>query len=284
MKKKKVIVGIIGGTGLMGQWFKKFFEKNNCKVLIAGRSTKLNPIECAKQSDVVIITVPIAATLNVIKKIAPHVRKDAAIIDLTSLKKDPVKAMLRYSKSEVIGTHPIFGPSIKTIKNQVVVLCKARGNKWFNWLKNILEKNKAKIKITTPEKHDKMMSIIQGIVHFSAISLGHTLKELNVDIDEALEYSSPVYKLRMGVIGRILNQDPKLYADIEILNPQTNRVIKEFSNSTKKLRRIIKKKDTKSFIGFFNSASRHLNSFKKKASEYSDFIIEKLVEKDNKKK
>jgi|TARA_B100001964_G_C14150148_1_gene561627 prephenate dehydrogenase len=284
LKNKKVIVGIIGGTGQMGQWFKKFFEINNCEVLISGRKTKLNPIECAKQSDVVVITVPISDTLNVIKKIAPHIRKDAAIMDLTSLKRDPVKAMLRYSKSEVVGTHPIFGPSIKTIKNQVVVLCKARGSRWFNWLKNILEKNKAKVKITTPEKHDKMMSIIQGIIHFSAISLGHTLKELNVNIDEALEYSSPVYKLRMDVIGRILNQDPKLYADIEILNPQTNRVIREFSNSTKKLRKIIKKKDTKAFVGFFNSASRHLNSFKKKASEYSDFIIEKLVEKDSKKK
>jgi len=26
--KNKIIVGIIGGTGQMGQWFKKFFEKN----------------------------------------------------------------------------------------------------------------------------------------------------------------------------------------------------------------------------------------------------------------
>lgn len=278
-RKKEIKIGIIGGTGQMGQWFKRFFEKSGYKVLIASRKTKLMPIECAKTSDVVIVTVPIAKTAFVIKQIGPYVRKDALFMDLTSLKEKPIKAMLKYSKASVIGTHPVFGPSVKSIKNQTVVLCRGRGNGWFSWLKNMLEKNGAKVRVTTAKKHDKMMSIIQGITHFSTIAVGHALKDMGIDIKDTLHYTSPIYKLRMDMVGRILNQDPELYADIEISNPQTLKSVNAYIKSTNILRNVIKKKDKKAFIRFFNKASKHLGRFKNEASEYSDYLIEKLVEK-----
>jgi len=277
--KPKVTIGIIGGTGQMGQWFKRFFQKNGCKVVIAGRKTKLKPEECAATCDVVVITVPIDATIDTIKKIGPHVRKDALFMDLTSLKQGPVKAMLKYSKSEVIGTHPVFGPSVKSIRDQTMVLCPARGKKWLPWLKKMLEKNRAKVKISTTLKHDKMMSVIQGVMHFGSISICHALKELGVDIMESQEFSSPIYKLRMDMVGRILNQDPKLYADIEISNPETKRAINAYLKNAKQLFKIIKKKDTNKFIKYFEEASRYLGSFKKEAEEYSNYLIEKLVDR-----
>jgi len=94
---EKLKIGIIGGTGQMGQWFKRFFEKEGHKVVIAGRKTKITPKECAAQCDVVIMSVPIDVTIKTIKEIAPLVREDALLMDLTSIKKEPVEAMLKYS-------------------------------------------------------------------------------------------------------------------------------------------------------------------------------------------
>jgi len=278
MEEKKT-VGIIGGTGQMGQWFKGFFEKNNCKVLIASRKTKLTPKECVPKCDVVIVTVPIDATLKVIKEISPLVREDALLMDLTSLKKEPVEAMLKYSRSAVIGTHPVFGPSVNTIKNQTVVLCPARPKGWFKWLQGVLEKNGALVRVTTPEKHDKMMSIIQGVTHFSTIAVAHTLKKLGISVEESLHYTSPIYKLRMDVVGRLLNQDPKLYADIEMLNPENKKAMEEYIRSVRELLGIVKRKDREEFIKFFKDGADFLGDFKKEATEYSDYIIEQLVKK-----
>lgn len=126
---KKIIVGIIGGTGQMGILFKKFFEDNNCKVLISSRSTKLKPTDCAKQSNVVLISVPIATTIKVIKKVAPYVNKNSLLMDTTSIKKEPVRVMLRYSNCEVVGMHPVFGPNVSSLKSQTIVLCPARTKK-----------------------------------------------------------------------------------------------------------------------------------------------------------
>ena len=89
-----------------------------------------------------------------------------------------------------------------------------------------------------------MMAIIQGMMHFSSISICHAIKELGVGIDETQQFSSPIYKLRMDMVGRILNQDPKLYADIEILNPATINALKAYLKNANQLLSIIEKKDS----------------------------------------
>ena len=279
----KVKIGIIGGTGLMGQWFKQFFEDYSYTVLIASRKTALSVEECAKQSDVVIVTVPMDATTEVIEKIAPLVKEEGLIMDFTSLKMEPVEAMVKYSKCSVIGMHPMFGPGVKSLRNQAVVLCHARGEKWLSWIEELLVKAGAKVKITTPEKHDQMMSVIQGIIHFSSITISHALKELGIDIKESQEFSSPIYKLRMDMVGRILNQDPGLYANIEIMNPQTPKALKAYLETCKKLYKIIESKDKQGFVNYFNEAADYLGDFKLEAEKYSNYVIDKLVEKNRKK-
>ncbi|MBW2989466.1 prephenate dehydrogenase/arogenate dehydrogenase family protein [Candidatus Woesearchaeota archaeon] len=278
MEEKKSIC-IIGGTGQMGQWFKRFFESNGCSVCIAGRKTKISLKGCAAKCDVVVISVPISSTIQVIEEIGPSVREDALLIDLTSIKKGPVDAMLKNSKSAVIGTHPVFGPSVDSIKNQTVVLCPARPKGWLSWLKGIFEKNEAHVRITTPEKHDKMMSIVQGVTHFSTICLANTLKKLGIDVKESLHYTSPIYKLRMDMVGRLLNQDPILYADIEMLNPENKKAMETYIRSTRELIGIVKRKDKGEFVRFFKEGADFFGGFKKEATEYSDYLIGQLVKK-----
>lgn len=84
------------------------------------------------------------------------------------------------------------------------------------------------------------------------------------------------------MVGRILNHDPKLYADIEILNPETTKALKAYLKSAHQLYKIIKKKDTAKFIKYFKEAADYLGPFKKEAEEYSDYLIEKLVERKKK--
>jgi len=275
----KPLIGIIGGRGQMGRWFAAFFRKEGHKVLIAGRNTSLRPEELAEKCDVVIISVPIHATLDVIKSIGKHVRKGSLLMDLTSIKSAPVRAMLKYSKAQVIGAHPVFGPTVNTIKGQRVVLCPARGRKWMTWLKGLLERNSAKVKITTPENHDKMMSIIQGITHFSSICTGYALKEMGIDVDESIDFTSPIYRLRIGMVGRILNQDPRLYADIEIQNKETIKAVNAYIRSANKLREHIKKKDEMGFVKFFDEAADAFGSFKEEAMDETNYLIEKMVER-----
>ncbi|MBW2019369.1 MAG: prephenate dehydrogenase/arogenate dehydrogenase family protein [Deltaproteobacteria bacterium] len=259
---KDLTIGIIGGTGGMGKWLKGFFEDSGYRVLIAGRYTTLNPVELAKESDVVVLSVPINAAQMVIKEVGPHIRKDGLLLDVTSLKVGIMEAMLKHAQSSVIGTHPLFGPTARSITNRTVVICPGRGDKWLAWLTNLLREKGAKIKISTPEEHDQMMSIVQGLTHLSTIALAQTIKALNVDLDDSLQHATPVYRLKMYMIGRLFAQNLGLYTDLEMQNSHTSEVAKAFLESVQMVSKIVQEKDSSRFRELLNETADFLGDLK----------------------
>lgn len=279
---KPKTVSIIGGTGKMGSLFRPLFEKEGCNVIVSGRDSKITPEEAAKKGDIVIVTVPIRYTIDIIKKIGPYVKKEALLTDFTSVKIEPVKAMLKYSEAEVVGGHPVFGPSVE-LRGQDYVLCPAREGNYISWFKEFLKRQGLNIIEITPEEHDKKMGIIQCLTHLSAIAVGDVLRNMDIDVEETLKLASPVYRLRMGMIGRILNQDAELYSDIQMFNPVSAKIAEEYRRSIEKISEAVKNKDSKEFETIFKESSEHLGGFCKKAQEETDYLIKKLAERGKQK-
>ncbi|MBT3464147.1 prephenate dehydrogenase/arogenate dehydrogenase family protein [archaeon] len=274
MKNK---IGIIGGNGSMGKWFSNFFSNLGHDVIISDLGTKLSNKDVVEQSDVIIISLPMQIAPKIVKEISKFTKENQLIIDITALKEEIVEKLLK-TKSEIVSIHPLYGPSLKSISGQTVVVCDVRTDKWNGWIEKILKKEGAKIKEATPKKHDKMMSVIQGLTHFSLISLGHALKELDIDIDESLQYTSPIYKIRLEMVGRILNQNPVVYSDIAINNKNSKDILSVMMKSMDELKKIINNKDSEGFIDYFNKASNHFGEFKKEAMIESDKMIKAVSE------
>ena len=100
-------IGIIGGNGKTGSWLARMLENRGIEVLIASRSTPLQPVDMARECKVVVISVPIVNTVQVIKEIGPQVPREGLLMDLTSVKKGPIEAMMKYSEAQVVGIHPL---------------------------------------------------------------------------------------------------------------------------------------------------------------------------------
>jgi prephenate dehydrogenase len=273
------VVGIIGGTGKLGGLFKKIFEEEGFEVLVSSRSTSLSKEELIRKSDVIIISVPIESTVGVIREIVPFIGEGKLLMDLTSLKVGPVEEMLK-SKADVLGAHPLFAPSIENLRGQTIILCpeRIRNKALYQTIFSILEKRGANLIEMSPEKHDKMMAVIQGLTHFSAIVLCHSLKDIDFDIKKSLECTSPVYRLTLDMAGRILNQRPELYADISLLNPKTVDIVFQYIKSAESLFKKIEAKDRDGFIRYFEEASQYLGEFTEKAEKESNRLIKRMVE------
>lgn len=249
MKNKPKTISIIGGRGKMGSLFSKAFRRQGYNVLISGRNTQLTNIEAAKQGDVVIVCVPIRATIQIIKEIGPFVKPDSLLTDFTSVKVYPCKAMSHYSKAEVIGGHPLFGPSAG-LKNQNMILCPIRGNHYLEWYKKTLIKMGLKVDLLKPEEHDKQMALVQALNHLSNLIFGQTLKRLNIK-DISSKHTTPAYLLRLFTLGRLFSQDKELYSDIMSHNPYTKTVMSALTKSTYDLNKLVQKNDKESFENFF---------------------------------
>jgi hypothetical protein len=115
-----MLAGIIGGTGQMGRFFAKVFKQAGWEVIVSGTKTPLTSRDVAEMADLIMVSVPIRTTVGVIREVAPLLSEEQVLCDLTSLKVEPVRAMLA-SRAEVIGLHPMFGPGAVSLRGQTIV-------------------------------------------------------------------------------------------------------------------------------------------------------------------
>jgi chorismate mutase/prephenate dehydrogenase len=271
-------IAIIGGEGGMGRSLNTLFSDLGHDVLSADLQTKLRPAEAAATADVVIVSVPIRDTRAVIEQVGHLVRKDALLMDVTSIKTDPMAAMLASTEASVVGTHPMFGPGVHTYQGQRVVLCPGRGDAWLDWVRQMFTARGLVISEATPAEHDSMMAIVQVLHHFKTQVLGMALSRAGTPLEETLRFTSPAYLLEAYVTGRHFAQSPELYGPIEMLNPDSTRVIATFSEAAADLAEILADGDQGAFDQVFADVRAFFGEFTEEALEQSGFLIDRLVE------
>lgn len=272
-------VAVIGGKGAMGRCMADLFGDLGHAVMIADVNTALSAEEAARTADVVVISVPIDATLTVIEQLGPLVREDALLVDVTSIKTAPLAAMLLASKASVVGTHPLFGPSVHSLQGQRIVLTPGRGDAWLAWLKQMLHARGLNMLETSGEEHDAAMAVVQVLVHFATEVMGTTLARLGVSIEKTLAFTSPIYLLEMFMTARHFGQSPELYASIQMANPDTPRVTEAFLQSATDLRERVLAGDQQAVAEAFGEVRAMFGDFAELAMAQSDYLIDRLVER-----
>ena len=216
-------IGIIGGTGRMGGLFRRLFEAQGYQVRVAGHSDDPTYGGLVTASDVVIVTAPIADTVAVIGRIGPHLRAGQLLSDFTSIKVEPVRAMLA-TPACVIGAHPLFAP-MPSPRGQNVVLCPARPGPYLEWYRDFLSQQGMTVVVLTAEAHDEAMAFIQGLTHFINIVFARTLQTRGARLEQILQVCSPVYQVLFAILCRILSGDAHLYGQIQASNPNNPPVL-----------------------------------------------------------
>jgi prephenate dehydrogenase len=282
---------IIGGTGETGRWFARFYKKHGFDVVVWGINKKKEIAEELgvafaddidneiRSSDIVMISVPINKTEKTISDIAPRMSSGSLIMDITSIKTGPIEAMIKHAPEdvEILGSHPMFGPSIPDIRGQIVIFTPVRSSKWFPIIKSLYEDNGAHIEILEAPEHDRMMAVVQGLTHFAYITIGTVFKELEFDVAKSRRFMSPMYDIMLDLVGRILAQNPYLYAMIQ-MNPEVEKVHKAYIYQCNLMADIVKKKDIEGFAGLMKKAAAHFGDTESALRRSEKLIGTKIAE------
>lgn len=271
---KDLKIGIIGGNGRMGAYFKPIFKPYAKELLISDVNTPLSNKELVEKAQVILIAVPINSFKEIVESLLPHFHKEQLLIDFTSLKQIPCSVMLK-SKASVIGTHPLFGPSVKSMQGQTVALCPVRPGNWLEWLSAIFKKEGATVVETTPDTHDKMMAVVQSLVHFTSLIFADCVRKVG-NPKEAFHFATPVFRMQTYIAGRILSQSSALYADIQMENPFFPEQLKSFGESFETLKDIVLEKDKNAFWQFFQACETNFSDIKKESCQITDAFIKQM--------
>lgn len=276
--KEQKIVGVIGGRGAFGQWCVRLFERHGHSVLVSDRDTELSNIDLVRASTIVVIAVPIGVTQAVLEEVAGAVTTAQVVIDLTSVKSLFVTT-LRALPSEVLSLHPMFSPIVSSHVGQSCIVYRVRRGELSRYVEQLLAEEGLNLVEVEAELHDRMMAVIQGLTHFQAIAAAHCMRSLGFSPEESLPSASPIYRLRLDMIGRIIAQDPRLYAEIQMYNPYVGDVLAELERSSTLLGTLVKERDIPGFVSEFEAIRRSFGTFTETALEESDRVIRALADK-----
>lgn len=279
---KKLTVGIIGGNGGMGRFFDKVFRKHGCDILVSSRNTELTSKELALRSDVIFLSTPVEAALEIAREIGPILREDQLLADFCSQKEAIVKCMVENTKAEVVGTHPMFGPTVQILKGQNVILCPGRGTRWLSWLEEVFGAEEAVLTRMDGKQHDTFMAVTQGLTHLMSVALARTLQRLDIKADDAMKIATQVFRLKLDLIGRLFALDITLYNSLMGKNPYVPGVLQIFRESIDEAFTKASNPDDKIGIDFLSDLRDFYGDFKDKALLETNDIFELMYSGKNK--
>ena len=254
-------VAIIG-AGKMGRWFTKFFLEEGDSVIVSSRGKEkllkireefgveiADNVNAVKKADRVLICVPLENFEDVVKEIHSHVRPDQVVMDICSIKESPVKIMHEYIKTgTTLGTHPVFGPGVRSIENQNFVLTPIndKEKRFAENFKSWLEERRANVFIMSPRTHDKLMSVVLGFPHFLGLVVCDTL--LNYpNFLETKKVAGASYKMLLTLAEAVASEETEFYTSLQMNLPEIEKIEGLFLEKSEEWLNMVRRKDRSAF-------------------------------------
>jgi len=273
------VVLMVGGEGRLGRYFSNTFSEAGYSVRILDRNDWPEVGRLCRGIDLAVLSVPIDRTAEIARRLAPYLPPEAVLADLTSLKAEPLQAMLDAHPGPVIGLHPLFGPTTASLDKQIIVATPGRDSSACRWLLDQFSTWGSIIVTADAEEHDEIMDIVQALRHFATFAFGRFLSQKQIQLSRTLEFSSPIYRLELGMVGRLFAQDPSLYREIILASPQRRALLKDYIASMNENLAMIESDDKERFQAEFKKIAAWFGAFSDQALRESSYLINKLIER-----
>jgi len=270
---------IIGGGGGMGVQYSNLFSASGHQVRILDKNDWHRAEDLFRAVDLVIVSVPINLTQAVIRKAAPYMPDYAVLADFTSNKKDALRAMVDAHPGPVVGLHPMHGPDLQNLSKQLMIYSHGRDEDACTWVLNQFQLWGMRLLQVDPDRHDRVMHMVQGLRHFVALLHGSFMKDFDLKPEEILHFSSPIYRAELMMTGRIFAQDAELYADIVFANEERRQLLLQFMDHHSRLADMVRKGDKKAFVEEFENITGFFGEFAETALEESSYLINRLADR-----
>ncbi len=197
---------------------------------------RTDTLEAAAGCDIVVLCVPVQHLEELLKTAAPHVRPDALVLDVASVKVKPVRLMREYlpESAEIIATHPLFGPM--SGKNGIAglpfVYCPVRTTRTEKVRTFLAETLGVNVIESTPEEHDTQMAYVQGLTHF----IGRALNRMEIP---ELVQKTALYDHLHAIVQTVNSDTYDLFLTIQRENPLAEGVRQKFIEALVEIHREI---------------------------------------------
>ena len=276
MSSAKARIGVVGGEGQMGRWLRGFWQGLGYDVSYSDRGSEHSNEDVVRWSHITFVAVPLRATPDVIRALVPALEPDRALVSIASLMAPSAQA-LSTTRGEALCAHPVFGPTVKQTRGLPVVVAPVLGSRWCDWLVATLHDAGLAVRLSTPEEHDAAMAVVQATLHSLYVALCTAMTDAGLPPSAALGWASPTLELQLGLIARILGQNPELYADLVVGNALAPDRLEELAAALQRLAALARAGDRMGFAAAFTAARAGFGDLADDLAERTEQALERFA-------
>lgn len=239
-------IGIIG-HGNFGAFLEVLIKRFTPSVSVKIYSSRSAPdgvkffaLEEVAACDAVVLTVPIAAFEDTLKKVLPHMKKDGVIVDVATVKVHTVELLKRLAPNRpYLATHPMFGPESYAKKGgdvsglRIVMTDGTIPAPQFLELSAFLKKCGFDVVELSAAEHDRHLAETLFLTHF----VGQVVSRGKFD-RTAIDTVSFGYL--MDSVESV-KHDTNLFTDVYRFNPYCEEILKRFDAAQAEVHNLLKK-------------------------------------------
>ncbi|MGY5142166.1 MAG: prephenate dehydrogenase/arogenate dehydrogenase family protein [Nitrosopumilus sp.] len=258
-------VTIVGVGGQMGQWFAKYFIENGDEVTgfdsekkVSNKNIKQSDslVGAILTADYVVLCTPTRRTPEVIRLIAKEMKRGTHLIEISSEKSKVVSALSKMpTKVNPICIHPMFGPGVKSIKNQNIISVPIRdAKKELATAKSLFEG--ANFVTIDAVEHDKKIAVILGLTHLMNLVFANIIsKDEKIQLTDKM--SGTTFRVQKTLSESIMTESPELIETI-IANPEIRRVAEELWKDIGRLLTAVQESKTEEVVNYIKECQERL--------------------------
>ena len=189
------------------------------------------------RAELVLLCTPIKATPQIILDVAPHLREDAILCEIASLKQRTVAALKKLAHVRPLSIHPMFGPDVDTIEGKTMVVVPVLDREAETTTARSMFPG-AQIVVAEAEMHDSCMASVLSLPYFMNLAFARSLSPEMFSLMK--EMAGTTFTVQLAVTQSIVGESPELIESLINENSFSWEIVNRFIDESKRLRRLLK--------------------------------------------
>lgn len=241
-----MIAAVIGAEGKMGVWLQDHLPKIGFDVTCFDKRKGDDP-SVLYEVDIIIVSVPVAVTREVIRKTVKHMRKGSILVEISSLKSGVHEEMVKVAGEgfNAVSIHPMFGPSVKDLTGKTVAVVPVLDVKKEKEVAARLFPGATLVEVE-PAQHDKLMAHILSLPYLVNMALAATMSDVNLSLLKQLSGTS--FALQYTLVQSVAGETTSLVHALLSENKYLGETAEELVSNMRRLLDSVGSKDDFSAI------------------------------------
>jgi chorismate mutase/prephenate dehydrogenase len=246
---------VIGGAGRMGTWFVEFLAALGYGTTVVDPAVvepdDARATAAPADADLVLCATPPGATARLYDEwcAAPPA---GVVCDIASIKTPVIGpiARLQAAGARVASIHPMFGPSVRLLRDADVVVCDTGDDAARGAVEALFAPTTARLVRLPLAEHDRVMADLLALAHATAIGFAAALPATDHPV------RSTTFQALERIAAGVVRESPAVYYEIQAANPHAAAALTRLRSALDRLADLVQRQDGPGFAALMAEGAR----------------------------